>query len=171
MLKHSLRELRTVMAVNEYLDVVCGKCAWRESFGLAQMAKWLRAAGKLRADRQPEAEIVYELFRSAAPQLPCPNCGRKSLTLAACSDDAWGDEGLCEACRRPIPRARLAALPGVRLCADCQSAEETGQSPRSVEYCPRCGAPLEVRLSRAAGVTRYVMTCTGNPPCRSRSPL
>lgn len=159
------------MSPSEYLDLVCGGCAWRESFGLAQMAKWLRQAGKLRADRQPEAEIVYELFRSAAPQSPCPNCGQRSLSLATCDDDAWGDEGLCEACHRPIPGARLAALPGVRLCAGCQCAEETGQAPRSVEYCPRCGAPMAVRLSRAAGVARYVMTCTGNPPCRSRAPL
>ncbi len=38
----------------------------------------------------------------------------------------------CEACDEPIPAARRAAVPGVRLCVTCQAArdqEQQGQSP------------------------------------------
>ena len=38
----------------------------------------------------------------------------------------------CEACEEPIPEARRNALPGVRLCVQCQSEIEktdTGSSP------------------------------------------
>jgi len=51
-------------------------------------------------------------------------------------------------------------------CLACSWAEESGQAPAAVEFCPRCGAPMELRPSKSAGVTRYVMTCTANPPCR-----
>ncbi len=30
----------------------------------------------------------------------------------------------CEECEAPIPAARQAALPGVRLCVDCQAAHD-----------------------------------------------
>lgn len=30
----------------------------------------------------------------------------------------------CEECEAPIPEARRAALPGVRLCVDCQAAHD-----------------------------------------------
>ncbi|MEM7613206.1 MAG: DksA/TraR family C4-type zinc finger protein [Pseudomonadota bacterium] len=31
----------------------------------------------------------------------------------------------CEACEKAIPEARRVAVPGVRLCIDCQSATDT----------------------------------------------
>jgi phage/conjugal plasmid C-4 type zinc finger TraR family protein len=31
----------------------------------------------------------------------------------------------CAACDEPIPEARRAALPGVKLCIDCQRARDT----------------------------------------------
>lgn len=34
------------------------------------------------------------------------------------------------------------------------------------DYCPRCGGPMELRLSRSGGITRYVLVCAANPPCR-----
>lgn len=30
----------------------------------------------------------------------------------------------CAACEEPIPEARRAAIPGVRLCVDCQEAQD-----------------------------------------------
>ncbi len=40
-------------------------------------------------------------------------------------------EGLehCEQCEAPIPDARRKAVPGVRLCIDCQAEAEKGQAP------------------------------------------
>ncbi len=35
-----------------------------------------------------------------------------------------GTYGVCEGCGRPIPLARLRALPTARLCRPCQSREE-----------------------------------------------
>jgi RNA polymerase-binding transcription factor DksA len=40
-----------------------------------------------------------------------------------------GTYGLCEACGRPIPPARLRALPEAILCVPCAEAEE-GRRPR-----------------------------------------
>ena len=37
----------------------------------------------------------------------------------------------CEACEEPIPEARRQALPGVRLCIDCQSELEKEQAAMS----------------------------------------
>ena len=35
----------------------------------------------------------------------------------------------CEECEAAIPEARRKAIPGVRLCVDCQSALEKQQTP------------------------------------------
>lgn len=151
----------------DYLELRCPACSWSEVCGREGMARWLRAAQKVRAGREPEVEILAELFRSNARNWSCPQCGRTGLAVATASDDdAWGDEPLCTECRKPIPRERLEALPGTTRCAACQQKQERGEGPEEVEYCPRCGAPLALRLSRTGGLSRYVLVCTGNPPCR-----
>jgi DnaK suppressor protein len=38
-----------------------------------------------------------------------------------------GRYGLCEACRGPIPLARLRAMPATRRCANCQINHEAGR--------------------------------------------
>ncbi len=37
----------------------------------------------------------------------------------------------CEACDAPIPEARRAAVPGVRLCVSCQEAADRDDGPFS----------------------------------------
>jgi RNA polymerase-binding transcription factor DksA len=37
-----------------------------------------------------------------------------------------GTFGTCESCTKPIPKARLRALPYARLCVHCQEMEENG---------------------------------------------
>ena len=37
----------------------------------------------------------------------------------------------CDECDEPIPEARRAAIPGVRLCVDCQSARDRAFRPQS----------------------------------------
>jgi len=39
-----------------------------------------------------------------------------------------GTYGVCEECRRPIEKARIKALPFVRLCVKCQSDSEKGKT-------------------------------------------
>lgn len=36
---------------------------------------------------------------------------------------------LCEECEAEIPEARRKAVPGVRLCVDCQAERDAGQAP------------------------------------------
>lgn len=39
----------------------------------------------------------------------------------------------CDECDKPVPEARRAAIPGVRLCIQCQSAlEETQAGPAGI---------------------------------------
>jgi hypothetical protein len=73
---------------------------------------------------------------------------------------------LCEVCQAPIPPERLEALAGVKRCVACQGRTEAGVAIEEPEYCPHCGALVEIRLSRGGGITRYRRFCTGNPPCR-----
>jgi DnaK suppressor protein len=39
----------------------------------------------------------------------------------ALAKEAEGAFGLCESCHKPIPAARLEAMPAARLCIDCAS--------------------------------------------------
>ena len=155
------------MSRRSYVELRCRECSWTEVCGPGDVARWLRAARKLRASSQPEWEVLCELLRSAAGQLTCPECGAVGLVVGPARDDAdWPELRRCSACGKTIGRERLEALPDATLCAACQRAEEAGHPQEEIEYCPKCGAPMQLRPTRAGGITRYVMACTAEPPCR-----
>jgi hypothetical protein len=151
----------------EYIELRCSECSWAEVCGPTGVGEWLRRARKLRAGELPEWEIMVEVLRAAAAKLVCPDCGATGLVALPADEGAgWPRAANCEVCGSLIPAERLAALPGATRCAACQRAEEAGRTPAATEFCPRCGAAMELKPSKSAGVTRYVMTCTANPPCR-----
>ena len=151
-----------------YFQLRCPECDWTEICGPEQMVHWLRRVQKVRAGREPEPEFLVEVFRSAAAGFCCPRCEQTGLAAMPVTDDNcdWPETRPCSACGKIIPPERLQAIPGATLCARCQQDEEHGAGPTEVEYCPKCGAPMALRLSRSSGVTRYVMNCTAHPPCR-----
>jgi len=126
----------------------------------------------LRRDKDPDEQSVAVLFVEAARQMTCPLCKEKQLlarpSTDAESDDAddWQAAVLCEICREPIDPERVEAIPATKRCAACQGKAEAGQLVDEPDYCPNCGALVEVRVSRGTGITRYKRVCTGEPPCR-----
>ena len=152
---------------SDYLQLSCPACSWSDIADIEGLIDWLRPVRKFREGREPEWDIVVELVQAALPELTCPKCGQKGLRVAAVDDEAdWPEPVACEVCGKPVPEERLEFFPGAKLCAACQQADDDGHGSAEVDYCSRCGAPLELRPSRRGGITRYVPTCTGNPPCR-----
>jgi len=155
--------------MRESHESTCPACGATEACTAGEAAERLRLLGKLRptAD-QPEPEILWELFRAAAESMVCSRCGHAGLGVRRVSDDDedWPEAAVCEICRRPIPAERIAALPHVTRCAGCQRAEEAGDLGEEPEYCPKCGSLMTLRPARGSGIARYVMACTGSPPCR-----
>jgi hypothetical protein len=106
--------------------------------------------------------------------MTCPLCKEKRLVArpSAESDsdddaDDWQAAVLCEICREPIDPERMEAIPKTKRCAACQGKAESGSlSDIEPDYCPNCGAFVEVRVSRGSGITRYKRVCTGDPHCR-----
>lgn len=130
----------------------------------------LRTIGILRRDREPDDELVATLLVEAAPRMTCPICKEKGLSARPTVDDVaddWQAAVRCEVCREPIDPERLEAIPGTTRCAACQGKTEAGQLAEiEPDYCPHCGALVEIRISRGSGITRYKRVCTGEPPCR-----
>ena len=153
---------------SQYVELRCPACSWAEVGGPEAVAGWLRRARKLRARSAPELDILYEILQATAGQLACPSCGNVGLSIGPARDDEadWPGARACSACGQPISEERLRAVPATALCAACQQDEERGRAKTEIEYCPRCGAPMALRPTRAGGVTRYVLVCTGSPPCR-----
>jgi len=146
---------------NDYFLLSCPACGWREECGHEAVLRWLRAARKVRPGREPEPEILHEVFLGSARQWACPECRLVGLHAEPLDEGGdWPGSRLCDGCRQPLSAERIAALPHVRLCPACQRKEEAGGSNDEVEYCPRCGAPMALRLAPGGGVTRYVMACT-----------
>ncbi len=128
------------------------------------MIRWLLVAKKVRAGREPEDEIVVEVFRGNAGKWACPRCGHTGLLADPARDEtAWADEPLCKVCHGVIPRERLLAVPDATLCAACQREEELGRSSTEPRYCPQCGAPMELQPSTSRGSSRYVWRCKTHP--------
>ena len=147
----------------------CKACGWRTVAGSADVASRLRLVGLLRRAAEPADGLLEALLPEAAPRMTCPGCKAIGLTVGDADEsddwDDWQAAKLCEGCRKPIPPERLEALPDTTRCVACQdgaeSGTDTGDEP---EFCPRCGALLELRVSRRGGLTRYRPFCTGS--CR-----
>lgn len=153
--------------------LTCKHCDWHTLSTAEEAVQRLRLVGVLRRERDPGRDLLAELLMSTAPHMTCPLCKSRGLTAREADDaagdeeDAWQPAVLCEVCREPIPPERLEALPDARRCMKCQAAVESGAAvDDEPEFCPRCGALVELRVSRGAGITRYKRFCTGTPPCR-----
>ena len=153
-------------------ELSCRNCQWRTVCGREDAIARLRLIGMLRRNPDPDEELLGVLFLEAAPRMTCPICKEKHLQALLADpeadlDDAdWQAAVLCELCRQPIPPERVEALSGVKRCVACQGRTEAGTVADEPEYCPRCGALVEIRVSRGVGITRYRRFCTGQPPCR-----
>jgi len=151
-------------------ELDCRNCGWRTICGIDDAVARLRIIGALRRDRDPDERVVAELFVEGALRMTCPLCKEKRLIAAPSVDDVaddWQAAVLCEICREPIDPERLEVIRGTKRCAACQGKTETGQLDEfEPDYCPNCGALVEVRVSRGSGITRYKRVCTAQPPCR-----
>jgi hypothetical protein len=150
-------------------ELRCRRCGWRTVCGRDDAAARLRLVGLLRREPDPAEDVVAALLVEAAPRMTCPICKEKGLSASPtyAGDDDWQAAVLCEVCRSPIPPERLEAVPGTRRCTACQGSAEAGRLiEEEPEYCPHCGALVELRVSRGGGITRYRRFCTGDPPCR-----
>lgn len=151
--------------------LTCRQCGFRTIAGRDDLVARLRLLGQLRRDRDPVDTIVEALLVEYAPLMTCPTC--KSIGLIAGDAEAewdggddWQTAAICEICRKPIDPERLEYLPEARRCIECQHKSETGTLPDDdPEFCPRCGALVELRVSRGTGITRYKRFCTGG--CRT----
>jgi hypothetical protein len=169
MLKGAQIRDATVIAI----ELICGHCSWRTVCGRDEAIARLRSIGMLRRDPDPDDELVRALIGDSVSRMRCPNCDEKRLTAHTLDSDElpedveWQTAVLCEVCRQPISPERLEAIPTTKRCVACQGkAEVRSSADETTEYCPHCGAPVQIRVSRGAGITRYKRFCTGNPPCR-----
>ena len=149
-------------------DLVCLGCAEREKLSLTDMLARLRAAGLLKRAKDPDVSLVVELLKSNASSWSCAACGRQGLAVEPSrdefADEDWGDAKACERCKAIIPSERLELFPKATLCRDCQAkSEQDNGDTGAAEYCPHCGDVMQLRRSRGAGISRFVMEC---PSCR-----
>ncbi|MGI9457426.1 MAG: TraR/DksA C4-type zinc finger protein [Aeoliella sp.] len=151
----------------------CRDCGWRTVSGRDDLVTRLRLVGQLRRDKEPDDAIIDALIAGSVGRMTCPSC--KGIGLHATDGDQqpsqedgdWQAAALCEICRKTIDEERLEALPGTLRCATCQGQAEAGTLPDDdPEFCPKCGALVELRVSRGSGITRYKRFCTGVPACR-----
>ncbi len=166
------------MTLSIILD--CDNCNWRTVCGEDELARRLRTLGLLRRSPHPPTELVSELLRVNAHRLACDTCHSVGLAIVEADDGGplvmnsssedtdgdWQQARLCQICREPIDPDRLEIFPDAKRCATCQNASDQGAEADLPEFCPKCGALLEMRVSRGGGITRYKQFCTGQPPCR-----
>ncbi len=144
--------------------LTCSHCGHETYYGVAQMLTALQRLGMLRRQREPDVDLIDELFRSSAARLPCGECGQlgSRFESATDDDDAWSETRACDNCGQPIDSARLEALPDTRRCTACQRSLDSGATPAAGadQFCPRCGDLLATRQSGSAGITRYIQHCS-----------
>ncbi len=150
------------------LEWKCRRCPWGSVENVEQIVARLRSIGML-ARETPDDATLMELAKAASDRLPCPECQQTGLTFEVALDDdpdVWGDPIPCELCGELIPAERLEVFPSSKVCARCQAKLDRGEQAGPLEYCPRCGSPMTLRLSRGSGITRYQWVCSLGTQCR-----
>lgn len=153
----------------EFRRMACLACGWVDVMDTEKIYRWLASRGKIRAGKEIEDDILYELFHGLTPQFSCPKCGTGGLTLEVVTDDFSDlDARRCYGCAKVIPEMRLQFFPDTRYCTACAEKQENGEElPIQAEYCPRCGAMMElVPLRHGSGKKEFVWQCTRVPSCR-----
>jgi predicted RNA-binding Zn-ribbon protein involved in translation (DUF1610 family) len=153
-----------------YFEAVCPRCHWSELCGPEGMTRRMIAARRLKRTSELSLGMLAELFQASAGSLICPKCGHTGLRLKPRSDldENWPGGRPCSVCGKTIPEERLEFYPEASLCAACQGKIDRGETVGDMDYCPRCGSPMQLRPTRSGGITRYEMVCTATPPCRLR---
>jgi len=141
----------------------CRACGHRERCGLDGLLDRLRSLGMLRREAKPAEEVVLALAVEKLAKLTCTNCGAAELQRSEAGefdDDGFDDEAgdwpaarCCELCGAVIPAERLAIFPSASRCVTCE--DEPASEDR--EFCPRCGAVMQLRLRRAR--SQYELHC------------
>ena len=85
------------------------------------------------ASNSLEREILFELSGNERQML--------EAVEAALARIEKGVYGVCEGCRKPIPKARLEAVPYARYCVPCQSSTEVSRE-ESYAAVPDLDEPL-----------------------------
>lgn len=151
-------------------NLTCPQCDWQTTCGEVEIARRLRTLGLLRRAAHPPEEMVRELLMTHAGRLTCDQCHSSGLVCneSPATDDEgdWQQAIVCELCRQPISPARVEVFPKARRCVGCQHLADRGEEPEELEFCEKCGSLVELRVSRAGGLTRYKRFCTGSPACR-----
>jgi predicted RNA-binding Zn-ribbon protein involved in translation (DUF1610 family) len=151
-----------------HLSFHCRACRHTEPSDRDNLISRLQGAGLLkRATRQERKDLPYllALARTVSDQWLCPACGAAGLTLDEADGPADDFEAgqPCAACGKMIPAERMELFPDTTLCTACQSIVDSGGTPDTQEYCPRCGSLMQIRAGRASGVAHYALVC---PHCR-----
>lgn len=143
------------------LSIKCSHCG--------HTADMERSRAEAHLSRELTIEAVPELFKL----LRCGNCGQRKVRLLDDEGQILIDHAdlvRCESCGRPIPKARLAALPDSRLCTSCAAEMSRPVQPPpypqpspDARTCLRCGRPTVVRQGREDGV--FFIGCTYYPKC------
>ena len=95
----------------------------RDRLGVAQRVALRRGLEDLAA---LEVDRVELLAAVGSTQVAAYDIGIRDAVRDAFVKLADGTYGDCETCRRPIPLARLEAVPYARRCVACQEREENG---------------------------------------------
>jgi hypothetical protein len=150
--------------------LTCLECGWQSTCGEDQIAQRLRRLGLLRRSAHPSEEMVRELLVANAGRLSCDGCSSVGIVLGTPTETEdegdWQQAIVCQVCGQPIPPERTEVFPEARRCVGCQGVADRGEEPEEPEFCEKCGALVELRVSQAGGLTRYRRFCTGSPACR-----
>ncbi len=79
--------LGTMSTPSRRMRLICPQCAAGSVCGPQEMLQRLRSLGMLRREKEPDWDLVAELFRSAAGRLPCDECGQVGLRISPAEDD------------------------------------------------------------------------------------
>lgn len=150
---------------------VCAGCGRRTRWSFSEAGDRLRSMGMLKRSAPEDHDTLWELWRSSLARVGCEACAHVGLTLLDGAelqremrrpdDGDWPEARACQGCGCVLPPERLELFPDTTRCAGCVAVADEAAD---VDFCPRCGAALQLRWDPNS--SQYRSHCSG---CRYRS--
>ena len=144
-------------------DLKCLNCGQISVCDGGEMGRWLSDHGMLRREKNPDLELLVELFKTSASTFQCRACGETGMVAdrsIEADEEIWSAVRKCEACGHVIPVERLEIFPETRHCTVCKDSGERGIVKQDPQYCSNCGGLMALMASRGSGISRYEYRCT-----------
>ena len=136
-------------------NITCNECRHTSDLSHEKLCSHFEAS---------EFKDIEKFLELHSHKFICRKCNSKNISTHIYDSEL---AKVCSRCHKPIPLARLEAMPNGLHCVTCQVAIEKDEDLKAEEEkCEKCGAEMVWRIRQTVLPVKYFLGCSNYPRCK-----